>query len=89
MSELCEWKVKYSDTKRWKECEAQTAFDDRFCPIHQEIAEANEIDHALPLAQIAESLKELIDAMKEERLFIGPLDSSGSHSVVITEGGEK
>lgn len=59
MSEQCEWEIEFKTG--WKECGAQTVFDDRFCPKHQVIAIANGIDHADPLTSIAESLERLAD----------------------------
>ena len=72
MSEQCEWKIRYSDTKRWQECEAQTAFDDRFCPAHQEIALANEIPTSSPLDLLATALLPIVEAFTDGRITLVP-----------------
>ena len=72
MSEQCGWKVRYSDTGRWKECEEQTAFDDKFCPAHQEIALANEILVSSPIDLLATALLPIVEAFGEGRFELRP-----------------
>ena len=70
MSEQCGWKARYLDTGRWKECEEQTVFDDKFCPVHQEIALANEILVSSPIDLLATALLPIVEALKEGRIRI-------------------
>ena len=70
MSEQCGWKVRYLDTGRWKECEEQTAFDDKFCPAHQEIALANEILVSSPIDLLATALLPIVEAFGEGRIWV-------------------